>query len=805
MNLRKSKITVNFIAARIIFALMATLMINSIAGAQLITDDSTAHSITLNWTAPGDDGNNGTAFEYDIRYSTSLISEGNWDVASQAINEPTPSAAGSAESFIVDNLQPATTYYFAIKTLDDASNCSGLSNVVSRSTGSDTDTEPPSDISNFLASNPSLSSIAFAWTAPGDDGNSGTASQYDIRYSTANITEANFNSATQATGEPTPQVAGSAESFTVAGLQSGTTYYFAIKTRDDASNWSGISNITNATTQVGNLPPSDVENLVAANPTTSSVTLVWSAPGADGDQGTVTQYDVRYSTVNIDDNSFVQATQIHNEPAPQPAGTEQSVTINGLSENTSYYFALKAVDEVDQWSGLSNIPSITTQGGQDITAPGTVANFAVESIDDNSADLSWTAPGDDGFVGQASVYDIRYNTVAITNTNWGQCTPVNNEPTPQVAGSVETFTITGLAEGTTYYFAMKAYDEVPNYGLLSNNASGTTGSETTAPVAITSLEVSQANEHDVELSWIAPGDDDDQGQASQYDIRYSLSPITIANWGAAAQVSNEPAPQVAGSAESFTVEGLDAEVRYYFAIRTADEVPNWSTLSNVANVITPDQTAPAAIIDLSAATGYDIGSVSIEWTAPGDDENDGIAQSYVIKYSSSPINEANWNAAIAVNDPPAPIQSGSQQNFDIGGLNPGQIYYVAMKAQDNYSNIADISNLVSAEARPFVLDDIDDINGLPRDFNLSQNYPNPFNPTTNIDFALPAPSHVSLNVYDSNGRLVSNLADHYFEAGYHSIVWKGESDSGRNVSTGVYFYHLVANNFESTKKMIFLK
>ncbi|RAV05538.1 hypothetical protein DQG13_02645 [Paenibacillus sp. YN15] len=96
----------------------------------------TAGSVALSWTAPGDDGTSGTADAYDVRYSTSAITSANWTLALQAVGEPAPQAAGSAESFAVTGLLPNTTYYFAVKTKDEAGNESGLSNVVSASTAS---------------------------------------------------------------------------------------------------------------------------------------------------------------------------------------------------------------------------------------------------------------------------------------------------------------------------------------------------------------------------------------------------------------------------------------------------------------------------------------------------------------------------------------------------------------------------------------------------------------------------------------------------------------------------------------------
>src|SRR6185369_4794339 len=80
------------------------------------------------------------------------------------------------------------------------------------------DTTAPAAVANLAVSSTATSSATLTWTAPGDDGNSGTATSYDVRYSTSLITTANWASATQASGEPAPLVAGSAQSFTVNGL-----------------------------------------------------------------------------------------------------------------------------------------------------------------------------------------------------------------------------------------------------------------------------------------------------------------------------------------------------------------------------------------------------------------------------------------------------------------------------------------------------------------------------------------------------------------------------------------------------------
>ena len=94
---------------------------------------------------------------------------------------------------------------------------------------------------------------------------------------------------------------------------------------------------------------------------------------------------------------------------------------------------------------------------------------------------------------------------------------------------------------------------------------------------------------------------------------------------------------------------------------------------------------------------------------------------------------------------------------------------------------------------------------LPRFFQLSQNYPNPFNPSTTIQFSLPSASHVRLTVYNLLGRQVRELADAYFSAGSHEVVWDGTDESGQTAATGIYLYRMTAGDFVEQRKMLLIK
>jgi hypothetical protein len=94
----------------------------------------------------------------------------------------------------------------------------------------------------------------------------------------------------------------------------------------------------------------------------------------------------------------------------------------------------------------------------------------------------------------------------------------------------------------------------------------------------------------------------------------------------------------------------------------------------------------------------------------------------------------------------------------------------------------------------------------PSSYILEQNYPNPFNPSTLIKYSLPIESNVKITVYNSVGQIVKELINNFQTSGEHEIIFNAV-----NISTGVYFYSIIANsvdgklNFRNTKKMIFLK
>jgi hypothetical protein len=129
----------------------------------------------------------------------------------------------------------------------------------------------------------------------------------------------------------------------------------------------------------------------------------------------------------------------------------------------------------------------------------------------------------------------------------------------------------------------------------------------------------------------------------------------------------------------------------------------------------------------------------------------------------------------------------NDSGYIIGGLVGGQYSQTPIHIikTDKHGNVVSINNNSAL---------------VPSDIKLYQNFPNPFNPITRIKFELSKSSKINISIYDLNGRLIKSLTNNKYEAGIYSVIFQPE-----NLSSGVYFYSLQAENIIISKKFIYLK
>jgi len=125
-------------------------------------------------------------------------------------------------------------------------------------------------------------------------------------------------------------------------------------------------------------------------------------------------------------------------------------------------------------------------------------------------------------------------------------------------------------------------------------------------------------------------------------------------------------------------------------------------------------------------------------------------------------------------------------------------------ANEDYWNIdSGINNSYPYFVNPFVNNDNNEI---PEIIQKLSNFPNPFNPSTTIKFSLLNDSYIKLSIFNIKGQIIKTLTNNEFTKGDHSIMWNGDDDNNKPVSTGIYFYKLLVNGETvSVKKCLMLK
>lgn len=364
-------------------------------------------------------------------------------------------------------------------------------------------------------------------------------------------------------------------------------------------------------------PPSDIINLAVVTTTGNSVTLTWTAPGDDGNFGTASGYEVRYSLSGvITPANWGSATIFTQSWVPLPGGSVETRNVTGLISGMQYWFAIRTRDEVPNWSNVSNSPSGITLL-VDLTPPDIISDLVVISTAANGVTLTWTAPGDDGNIGTATIYEVRYSTTGVINdTNWGAAMVFTQSWTPQLGGSMEIYNITGLNSGTQYWFAIRASDEVPNWAGCSNSPNGTTFIDNLAP-QILSVFVNGGS-----MLVVTPGtiialtatiDDSGMGNSNVGGANYTIGD---SNWPGTAMNPVDGAFDSANEQVSITIDTTGwPNGNYLLYVYGWDSSSNSNTYMAPYAVVVIDASLPTSKVNDIIPYWYNIAPITITATA----------------------------------------------------------------------------------------------------------------------------------------------------------------------------------------------
>ncbi|TGM87125.1 PKD domain-containing protein [Leptospira bouyouniensis] len=425
----------------------------------LVATPMSTSRIQLRWTAPGSVGVLGQASAYEIRRSSSPITNNlQCDAATGIAHTMIPKNAGLVETKEIDGHLPQSTYYFCVRAIDSAGNRNSWSGVVSATTYAPTDLVPPADITTAIATVESYHQVKLNWTAVGDNGNSGSASAYEIRRrSTPIVSDDDCSAGVFVPNTVVSSVAGTPLEFTVSGLSSGTVHYFCIRAFDHGGNRSLWSGILQATTPFANQAP-----------------VIQMASNLTVDLGTEVNLDASQSS--DPDASFCGAqSNLYEYNWRLVSKPPLSNLVNGDIQNRTtrlakilpdkngeYIFEFSFKDNAGSCAGgnRTSVSLITVQANLvPIDAPA----YVEAQASGTSAFVQWWP------VTGATSYTVYYSTspgVTSASTSFG---PVTN---PYAM-------ITGLTSGTLYYFRVVAN----NFGSNSSvSLFDTKAFTTTTPV-----------------------------------------------------------------------------------------------------------------------------------------------------------------------------------------------------------------------------------------------------------------------------------------------------------------------------------
>lgn len=690
-------------------------------------------SITVNWTAVGDDGATGTAAHTLMRIlaGDTIRTELDWDRATVVGGLGNPLPPGSAESFRIQGLSPATTYGIAVRAQDDAAHISPLHSPVLVST-LEAPPPPPADhtapaaITDAAGETGVTGSVVFHWSAPGDDGWEGRAASYLVRVlrGRAITSESDWFSGTvPANTPPTPADPHTVQTMTITGLTAGALYGVAIRAVDDGGNVAGISNALTLTAGAEAPPPTDdtppgtIDDIVVSSVTETTAVFAWTPTGDDGDVGTAASVEVgvlvgKGIVTEADWQSAVRWTI----GGPLAVGIRnlQTTTATGLLADTIYGVAARARDDAGNLGALGPEVTFRTQAPPPpppppALPPAAIPDLRLFAVGADTATVAWTAPGDDGAIGRASRYlaRIRVGADITTESDWSAASPADTSGLgrPALAGSSQTWTLRGLTPGLRYALAVRAEDDSSLIGALSNPF----GFETSTPPppvddrpeAITDLSSSARGETWIDITWTSPAVLPGGGAATRYLLASTTAFDAIDSeerWLAAVpRTEGVPVPAVPGTAQGMRIEGLETGTAYAIAMRAEDADGDLGDLFASIRVTTeapadtiidppppPPDRPPAPIRDL-AAFDADTSSVRLSWTAVGEDSLDGTASHYLLRFlAGGPIaSEENWAAATPVTSGlPRPGPAGASEAMRVDELAPGTVYGFALRAVD---------------------------------------------------------------------------------------------------------------------------
>ncbi len=481
------------------------------------------------------------------------------------------------------------------------------------------------------------SSATVTWSPPDSDGGSP-------------ITGYNVYEGTTAGGESTTPVNSSPLSATAASdlitsLTNGTSYFFTVTAINAVGEGPASAEVTATPTAAGPTLPG-APTSPAATPGDGSAGLTWAPPASDGGSP-ITGYNVYEGTA-----TGAEATTPVN-PTPLPADAT-SFDVPALTNGTAYFFTITAINAVGEGPASTEVTATPTAAGGP-TVPGAPTSPAA-TPGDGAATVTWSPPTIDGGSPVTG-----YNVYQGTTAGGESTTPVNAAP---LSASAATDLITGLTNGTTYFFTVTAVNAVGE-GPASTEVSTTptAASGPTVPGAPTS-PAATPGDGAATVTWSPPTTDGGSAVTG-----YNVYSGTTAGGESATPLN--PAP-LSATAASYLISSLTNGTEYFFTVTAVNAVGEGPPSAEVTATpkASAGPTVPAPPVSLRAVSGD--ASATVTWTPPASDGG-----SPITGYNVYAGTTAGGESTTPVNAKPLPPGTTSDL---VSGLTNGTAYFFTITA-----------------------------------------------------------------------------------------------------------------------------
>jgi len=429
-----------------------------------------------------------------------------------------------------------------------------------------------------------------------------------------------------------------------------TVYYYKVTTEDQNHNISFLSSAVygkaNGTQDAGeggggsDTTAPTISNVATSSITTNSVTITW-------DTDELSNSTVGYSTTPGDfTNEVGVATMVNNSNGVG----QHSVTLTGLTPNTTYYFQVKSTDPSGNIA--TSIPDANGYTFTTLPGPAVVqGSVVVEEVTNNTAKITWqTDKNSNSYVAFATSTSILESSPEIQGTD--------------DSTTNHSVTLTGLTEGTKYYFYVKSTDSNNNTAYDKNVVDGvieyytfTTGQDTTPPV-ISDVSSSVSTSTAV-ITWKT-------NELANSRVEYGKT----TNYGSLATSSTLTIDHV------INLSNLDPSTTYHYRVISTDANNNTATSTDYTfTTQPPDDTTPPSITNVTVSS-VDLTSAIITWNT---DEN---SNSIVDYGETTSLGQMAGNLD----------DSTTAHSVTLTNLNASTTYYFQVRSQDLAGNTATDNN-----------------------------------------------------------------------------------------------------------------